>query len=80
MVLNEIFSRKPGDGRVAYFNPADVEVERDERGARTGAVLKADGKPVEFGGIGTMSKSKNNGVDPQATRSTSTARTRRASS
>jgi leucyl-tRNA synthetase len=41
-------------------------VQVDDKGARTGAVLKADGQPVECGGIGTMSKSKNNGVDPQA--------------
>jgi leucyl-tRNA synthetase len=66
MVLNEIFFRKPASGRVAYYNPADVDVQVDEKGARTGAVLRADGQPVECGGIGTMSKSKNNGVDPQA--------------
>ncbi len=66
MVLNEIFSRKANGGRVQYFNPADVELEFDEQGKRTGANLKADGKPVESGGIRTMSKSKNNGVDPQA--------------
>jgi len=66
MVLNEIFFRKQGSGRIAYYNPADVEIKSDERGNRTGAVLKADGLPLESGGIGTMSKSKNNGVDPQA--------------
>jgi leucyl-tRNA synthetase len=66
MVLNEIFFRKPEAGRVQYFNPADVEVTVDDKGARTGAILRKDGQPVESGGIGTMSKSKNNGVDPQA--------------
>ncbi len=66
MVLNEIFFRKPGSGRVAYYNPADVDVQLDDKGARIGAVLRSDGQPVECGGIGTMSKSKNNGVDPQA--------------
>jgi len=65
MVLNEIFFRKPESGRVAYFNPADVELRYDERGSRIGAALRADGQPVESAGIGTMSKSKNNGVDPQ---------------
>jgi leucyl-tRNA synthetase len=54
MVLNQIYSRREGS-RIVYFNPADVE----------GGVLKSDGKPVEAGGLGTMSKSKNNGVDPQ---------------
>ena len=66
MVLNEIFSRKSDGARVQYFNPADVELEFDEQGKRTGATLKSDGKPVDSGGIRTMSKSKNNGVDPQA--------------
>jgi len=66
MVLNEIFFRKPASGRISYFNPADVDVELDENGARVGTVLREDGQPVESGGIGTMSKSKNNGVDPQA--------------
>ncbi len=65
MVLNEIFSRKVGP-RMQYFNPADVEIRTDDKGVRIGAVLKSDGQPVDSGGIGTMSKSKNNGVDPQA--------------
>jgi leucyl-tRNA synthetase len=66
MVLNEIFFRKPATGRITYYNPADVDVSTDDKGNRSGAVLRADGQPVESGGIGTMSKSKNNGVDPQA--------------
>ncbi len=66
MVLNEIFFRKPVNGRISYFNPADVDIQVDAKGQRTGAILKSDGQPVESGGIGTMSKSKNNGVDPQA--------------
>jgi leucyl-tRNA synthetase len=66
MVLNEIFYRKPEAGRITYFNPADVDVQVDEKGVRIGAVLRSDGAPVESGGIGTMSKSKNNGVDPNA--------------
>jgi leucyl-tRNA synthetase len=65
MVLNEIFYRKTGEGRIAYYNPADVELRHDDKGQRVGALLKSDGKPVESDGIGTMSKSKNNGVDPQ---------------
>jgi leucyl-tRNA synthetase len=66
MVLNEIYFRKTEAGRIAYFNPADVEAAVDEKGNRIGALLKSDGMPVESGGIGTMSKSKNNGVDPQS--------------
>jgi len=66
MVLNEIYFRKPASGRVVYYNPADVDVQLDEKGAQVGAVLREDGQPVESGGIGTMSKSRSNGVDPQA--------------
>jgi leucyl-tRNA synthetase len=65
MVLNEIFYRKGSEGRTTYYNPADVEIKSDDKGQRIGAVLKADGKAVESDGLGTMSKSKNNGVDPQ---------------
>jgi leucyl-tRNA synthetase len=66
MVLNEIFFRKTDAGRITYYNPADVELLFDDRGQRLGARLKTDGQPVESGGVGTMSKSKNNGIDPQA--------------
>jgi len=64
MVLNEVFFRKPESGRVEYFNPADVQMSVGAQGHT--AILKADGLPVEFGGVVTMSKSKKNGVDPQA--------------
>jgi leucyl-tRNA synthetase len=66
MVLNEIYFRKSGAGRITYYNPSEIEWRLDDKGQRAGAVLKADGEAVESGGIGTMSKSKNNGVDPQA--------------
>ncbi len=64
MVLNDIYFRKPASGRIVYFNPTEVEVRTDPAGQQS-VFLKADGAPVEAGGIGTMSKSKNNGVDPQ---------------
>ncbi len=66
MVLNEVFFRKPEAGRVEYFNPADVEVTLDKTTQQRVAVLRSDGEAVESGGVVTMSKSKNNGVDPQA--------------
>jgi leucyl-tRNA synthetase len=66
MVLNEVFFRKPDAGRVEYFNPADVEIRLDATAQRRVAVLRSDGEEVESGGVVTMSKSKNNGVDPQA--------------
>ncbi len=66
MVLNEVFFRKPEAGRIEYFNPGEVEIRTDPRDRRRVAVLRADGRQVESGGVVTMSKSKNNGVDPQA--------------
>ncbi|MFC3659111.1 leucine--tRNA ligase [Luteimonas notoginsengisoli] len=66
MVVAETYYREGGDGRREWINPADVHVLRDERGHVTGATLKADGQPVKIGGTEKMSKSKNNGVDPQA--------------
>ena len=65
MVLNEIFYRKSANGRISYFNPSEVNIQYDEHGKRCNAVLQVDNQSVESGGIGTMSKSKNNGVDPQ---------------
>ena len=65
MVLNEIYFRKPAAGRIQYFNPTEINWDTDDKGQRSNPKLKADAQPVQFGGIGTMSKSKNNGVDPQ---------------
>ncbi len=65
MVLNHIFQRKGEKGGVTYFPPDELEIERDAEGRITGARAR-DGKPVEYTGIGTMSKSRLNGVDPQA--------------
>ena len=66
MVVAETYYRTTANGGKDWFNPADVEVERDAKAKVTGARLKTDGLPVEIGGTEKMSKSKNNGVDPQA--------------
>jgi leucyl-tRNA synthetase len=66
MVLNHIYSRKNAQGGVEYFWPEEVENIVDAKGTITGAKLLKDGSLIEYGGIGTMSKSKNNGVDPQS--------------
>ncbi|TAL73965.1 MAG: leucine--tRNA ligase [Rhodanobacter sp.] len=66
MVIADTFYRDGADGAKEWINPADVDVQRDDKGHVVGAVLKADGKPVTIGGTEKMSKSKNNGVDPQA--------------
>jgi leucyl-tRNA synthetase len=66
MVIADTYYRESATGNREWINPADVEVHRDERGRITGATLIADGQPVSIGGSEKMSKSKNNGVDPQA--------------
>jgi leucyl-tRNA synthetase len=66
MVVAPTFYRELDGGKKQWINPADVDVTTDERGRPTGATLKADGQPVVIGGTEKMSKSKNNGVDPQA--------------
>ncbi len=65
MVLAESYYTD-ASGRREWVNPADVTVERDAKGNILSAKRAADGTPVVYDGIGTMSKSKNNGVDPQA--------------
>ncbi len=70
MVLNHIYSQKTASGGKAYFWPHEVEDVPDESGKTVGAKLKAaqgewpQGAPITYEGVGTMSKSKNNGVDP----------------
>jgi leucyl-tRNA synthetase len=64
MVVAETFYRET-NGQREWINPADVDIQRDERGRVTGATLKSDGSPVQIGPTEKMSKSKNNGVDPQ---------------
>src|SRR3989338_6135547 len=66
MVVAPTFYREGKGGKKLWINPADVEVETDEKGRPTGAKLKSDGQPVAIGGTEKMAKSKNNGVDPQA--------------
>ena len=65
MVLADSFYRKKSDGGKEWFNPTDVELERDEKGKIIAAKLAATGEAVEIGGMTKMSKSKNNGIDPQ---------------
>ena len=66
MVIADTYYRTLDNGGKDWFNPADVEIERDAKGKVIAAKLKSDGLAVEIGGTEKMSKSKNNGVDPQA--------------
>lgn len=65
MVLAETYYREDEAGKKEFFNPADVELKKDDKGAVVEAILIADSKPVVNGGMEKMSKSKNNGIDPQ---------------
>ena len=65
MVLNNAFFHKPEGGGKNYFWEKDIEIGRDAKGHITGATLTADGTVLEHE-LTTMSKSKNNGVDPQS--------------
>ncbi|MEY3953398.1 MAG: Leucine-tRNA ligase [Pseudomonadota bacterium] len=71
MVLNHIYSRRDAKGGKEYFWPHDVEHVLDDAGKIVGAKLKNAvgdlpvGTTIDYEGVGTMSKSKNNGVDPQ---------------
>ncbi|SFR52240.1 leucyl-tRNA synthetase [Marinobacter daqiaonensis] len=66
MVLAETYYREDESGKKTWISPADVTVERDNKGQVVKAIYGKDGQPVEIGGVTKMSKSKNNGIDPQA--------------
>ncbi len=65
MVLNHIYSLKNAKGGIEYFWPNEVQDIQDADGKVTTAKRKTDGLIVNYEGVGTMSKSKSNGVDPQ---------------
>ena len=66
MVLNHTYTRRKPNGSLEYFWPQDVRNTLDDHGNIVSSVLISDGQPVTYAGIGTMSKSRNNGVDPQS--------------
>jgi leucyl-tRNA synthetase len=72
MVLNETYYSEDASGKKTWLNPLDVELSLDDKGRPTGAKPKTgsgielNGNPITIGGVEKMSKSKNNGVDPQA--------------
>lgn len=67
MVLAGTYLRENADGSKSYYFPEQVDIRYNDKGQPIEATLKADGQPVKIGKIEKMSKSKNNGVDPQAT-------------
>ncbi|WP_066568930.1 leucine--tRNA ligase [Snodgrassella sp. CFCC 13594] len=66
MVVCETYYRDAASGSKEWYSPQEVNLQRDDKGRPISATLKADGLPVVIGGIEKMSKSKNNGVDPQS--------------
>lgn len=67
MVLAGTYLRENANGSKSYYFPEEVDIRYNDKGQPIEATLKADGQPVKIGKIEKMSKSKNNGVDPQAT-------------
>ncbi len=65
MVLADSFYQEREDGGKDWFNQGEVVLERDDKGKIIAASLKSSGEAVTVGGMTKMSKSKNNGVDPQ---------------
>ncbi|HRH78769.1 MAG TPA: class I tRNA ligase family protein, partial [Cellvibrionaceae bacterium] len=65
MVNAETFFKKDSEGRIDWITPDQVRQEKDEKGRLIQAFHAETGEPLEFGGVVKMSKSKNNGVDPQ---------------
>jgi len=66
MVVAETYYREDPPGHLRWYNPAEVQVESDDKGRAISARLAADGQEVRIGGLEKMAKSKNNGVDPQS--------------
>jgi leucyl-tRNA synthetase len=65
MVVADTYFRDEEGGGIHWINSAEIDIEKDQKGRPVAATLRSDGLPVEFGGVEKMSKSKNNGVDPE---------------
>lgn len=65
MVLADSYYREDANGKKEWFSPTLVDTEKDDKGRIVRAWLRSDGAPVLHGGMTKMSKSKNNGIDPQ---------------
>jgi len=64
MVLADAFYYSGSNGERIWVSPADAIVERDEKGRITKAT-DPEGHELVYAGMSKMSKSKNNGIDPQ---------------
>ena len=64
MVLADAFYHTGSNGERIWVSPTDATVERDEKGRITKAT-DPQGRELVYAGMSKMSKSKNNGIDPQ---------------
>lgn len=64
MVLAEAFYYVDSTGKRHWISPSEVTVQRDQSGAITQAIDRS-GQLLIPAGMSKMSKSKNNGIDPQ---------------
>ncbi|WJY13935.1 leucine--tRNA ligase [Pectobacteriaceae bacterium CE90] len=64
MVLADAFYYIGKNGERIWISPADVTIERDEKG-RIVKAFDTEGRELVYAGMSKMSKSKNNGIDPQ---------------
>ncbi|ARF49294.1 leucine--tRNA ligase [Pantoea stewartii] len=64
MVLADAFYYLGVNGERNWVSPVDVTVERDEK-SRIVKAVDTQGREVIYAGMSKMSKSKNNGIDPQ---------------
>lgn len=65
MVLADTYYREDETGKKTWYSPSDVTTVKDDKGRIVSCILSSDGQNVIHGGMTKMSKSKNNGIDPQ---------------
>ena len=66
MVLSNAFYTVDPSGKKIWQYPSNLTIERDDKGRIIKAYVTSSGEEVEHAGMIKMSKSKNNGIDPQA--------------
>lgn len=65
MVLSNAFYTE-NEGKKTWHNSDDLALEKDEKGRIISAVVKSNQQSAQHAGMIKMSKSKNNGIDPQS--------------
>jgi len=66
MVLSDTYLTLDAKGTKHYHTVDEVEIIKDSKGKVISGTLKTTGEEVILAGMEKMSKSKNNGIDPQA--------------